>query len=296
MGKFKGIKHFSRVAGLSLAVLMTASHPLVAESADRSQGRDIDWLTTKHLVEVPNPAPAMCAGHGCEGGAVCGNSILDPGEQCDDGNATPGDGCSETCQVESGYQCTAPVPPDLTNLVQDPGFEGGPGGGAWEEFSFNFGTPICDETECGVAGQRSGMFWVWFGGINGTTEEAHVAQTLMLPMTATEARFWLRAPACDMPEGYVELLVDDNQVWVLFADDPACFGASYQEFSVDISAFADGGMHEIKFHSETFDIDLEGFTDFYLDDVSIPQGPLLPIPSDCELIEGFIFGNGFESS
>ena len=30
----------------------------------------------------------------------CGNGILDPGEQCDDGNIVPGDGCSQFCGVE----------------------------------------------------------------------------------------------------------------------------------------------------------------------------------------------------
>ncbi len=32
--------------------------------------------------------------------APCGNSVLDTGEQCDDGNFTEGDGCSSTCQIE----------------------------------------------------------------------------------------------------------------------------------------------------------------------------------------------------
>lgn len=31
---------------------------------------------------------------------VCGNNILQPGEGCDDGNTTAGDGCSATCTVE----------------------------------------------------------------------------------------------------------------------------------------------------------------------------------------------------
>jgi len=43
----------------------------------------------------------------------CGNGILDPGEQCDDGNAVPGDGCSASCRLEvcgngirdAGEQC-----------------------------------------------------------------------------------------------------------------------------------------------------------------------------------------------
>lgn len=32
---------------------------------------------------------------------VCGNGRLEPGEECDDGNTVSGDGCSDTCQVES---------------------------------------------------------------------------------------------------------------------------------------------------------------------------------------------------
>jgi cysteine-rich repeat protein len=34
--------------------------------------------------------------------AVCGNGVIEPGEQCDDGNTAPGDGCSATCQLENG--------------------------------------------------------------------------------------------------------------------------------------------------------------------------------------------------
>ena len=39
---------------------------------------------------------------------LCGNGVLDPGEQCDDGNRTNGDGCSATCQIEAGWQCSIP--------------------------------------------------------------------------------------------------------------------------------------------------------------------------------------------
>jgi len=31
---------------------------------------------------------------------VCGDGVLDVGEQCDDGNTTSGDGCSATCTLE----------------------------------------------------------------------------------------------------------------------------------------------------------------------------------------------------
>jgi len=36
----------------------------------------------------------------CQTGPVCGNGILESGEQCDDGNLINGDGCSDTCQLE----------------------------------------------------------------------------------------------------------------------------------------------------------------------------------------------------
>jgi fibro-slime domain-containing protein len=36
---------------------------------------------------------------------ACGDSSVSSGEQCDDGDTDAGDGCSATCQVESGYVC-----------------------------------------------------------------------------------------------------------------------------------------------------------------------------------------------
>lgn len=36
---------------------------------------------------------------------VCGNGIPEGVEQCDDGNTTPGDGCSDICQIEAGPSC-----------------------------------------------------------------------------------------------------------------------------------------------------------------------------------------------
>lgn len=41
---------------------------------------------------------------------VCGDSVLDAGEACDDGNSANGDGCDASCQVEAGFECTLPAP------------------------------------------------------------------------------------------------------------------------------------------------------------------------------------------
>src|SRR5512138_941673 len=41
----------------------------------------------------------------------CGDGVVDPGEECDDGNLASGDGCSATCSVEHApgatYKTTA---------------------------------------------------------------------------------------------------------------------------------------------------------------------------------------------
>jgi len=39
-------------------------------------------------------------------GAVCGDAALSAGEDCDDGNAFAGDGCSPACATESGFACS----------------------------------------------------------------------------------------------------------------------------------------------------------------------------------------------
>jgi cysteine-rich repeat protein len=228
-----------------------------------------------------------------QGGAVCGNSILDGGEQCDDGNSAPGDGCSEECQVETGYNCTDPVPVNLSNLLVDPGFEGGPFGGFWDESSTQFLTPICDVNDCELAGQRSGDYWAWFGGADAAVEEASVSQQLVIPASATELRFWLALPSCHSAVDFLEVLVDGNQAWVVLGDDPSCGDATYVEQVVDVSTWADGQSHEVAFHGMT-NTPFGEFTDFFLDDVYLAQGPLQPIPSVCGFQE-LIFLDGFET-
>ncbi|MEM6996328.1 MAG: DUF4215 domain-containing protein [Myxococcota bacterium] len=37
--------------------------------------------------------------------AVCGNGVVEEGEECDDEDTSPNDGCNETCQIEDGFSC-----------------------------------------------------------------------------------------------------------------------------------------------------------------------------------------------
>jgi len=50
---------------------------------------------TEELDEFNNSGEGSCAPT-----SVCGNELLEPGEECDDGNNTDGDGCSSTCTLE----------------------------------------------------------------------------------------------------------------------------------------------------------------------------------------------------
>lgn len=46
---------------------------------------------------------------------VCGDGIVEGNEGCDDANTEDGDGCSATCTVETGYECTG-VPSVCTDI------------------------------------------------------------------------------------------------------------------------------------------------------------------------------------
>ena len=47
---------------------------------------------------------------------MCGDGLIDPSEQCDDGNFISGDGCYQ-CIVESSYQCS--FEPSICLYVSD---------------------------------------------------------------------------------------------------------------------------------------------------------------------------------
>jgi cysteine-rich repeat protein len=50
--------------------------------------------------------------------AICGDGLLRLTETCDDGNASSGDGCSASCDVEPGYACSG-APSSCTNTCGD---------------------------------------------------------------------------------------------------------------------------------------------------------------------------------
>jgi cysteine-rich repeat protein len=76
---------------------------------------------------------------GCGAAAFCGNRAVEPGEACDDGNRTAGDGCSDSCEVE---ECANGIDDDGDGRV-DAGSD--PGCAAAWDLSERDPTTACDD-------------------------------------------------------------------------------------------------------------------------------------------------------
>lgn len=50
---------------------------------------------------------------------LCGDGVLVSPEICDDGNKLNGDGCDQTCLVETGFNCTTLSPSTCTPICGD---------------------------------------------------------------------------------------------------------------------------------------------------------------------------------
>jgi len=171
----------------------------------------------------------------------------------------------------------APRSPEA-EAVMDGGFEGGFPNVYWDEYSYNFGTPLCTVAGCGTGtgtGPNTGDWWVWFGGIS-SYEEGFITQTVTIGDTATDMTFYLEQIVCDSAADYLEVLVDSNQIFVTDGASDLCEVLGYSLQTVDISSYADGAEHTIVFHSETF-AENAGGSNFFVDDVSIFYAE----PGDC---------------
>lgn len=172
-----------------------------------------------------------------------------------------------------------PVTPlQLDQLIQDPSFEDGSPNSYWDEFSLEFNTPLCTAAGCGGTGggtgPRTGDWWAWFGGSN-TGDTGYVSQSVTLLPGTAELSFYVEQEYCGDAgaSNYLALKIDDTEVWRTNASDPACGVLGYRLVTVDVSDFADGDSHLIKFESVTVDL-----SNFFLDDVELNLEPGADVP------------------
>ncbi|MCH5374202.1 MAG: myxococcus cysteine-rich repeat containing protein, partial [Planctomycetes bacterium] len=213
----------------------------------------------------------------------CGNGVINGAEECDDGNQMIGDGCSNVCTVESGWSCEPPTP---SSPVGDYSFEAGTPNPVWAEFSTSSsGTPICSESTCnkgGGTGPADGDYWARFGNVVGAYEGS-LSQSLTIPTAARTLTFQLEIPRCDTADDYLEFLIDGNPELVIYGNDAACEIPGYQKRSIDITPYADGGVHTIEFHAQTFFNGGE-LQSFFVDVVELPANPSYCRPIGTSLV------------
>ena len=94
------------IGSLSLAPLACGldASGLSAESAGSGGASSSGATTTgaggSSSTSTSTTSSSSSGGGGGGGGAVCGDGVVAPPEQCDDGNTVDGDGCSATCTVD----------------------------------------------------------------------------------------------------------------------------------------------------------------------------------------------------
>jgi Zn-dependent metalloprotease len=177
-------------------------------------------------------------------------------------------------QAQGDPAATMVALPGLPTGVLDGSFEAGSPNPFWDEFSTNFGTPLCN-TECTAAGALTGDWWAWFGGVAGAYEAGSLTQAITIPVHTTTLRFYLALPVCDSAADYLAVLLDGNELFRVNGSSNLCWVAGYSQQTVDISAYADGGVHTLVFNSETFSNN-GNVSNIFVDDVAID------LPEACD--------------
>ncbi len=159
-----------------------------------------------------------------------------------------------------------------SDVLQDGGFEGGIPNSDWNEASTNFGTPICDLGSCGADVARSGTYWLWLGGAN-STEIGSVDQDVVIPTGAATLAFWLLLGDSGAVAS-MDVSIDGDVLFSVTEADAATY-VTYTEVTMDVSAYADGNSHNLRFESTEYGTASSNFN-FHVDDVSLLVDSGLP--------------------
>ena len=146
-------------------------------------------------------------------------------------------------------------------IVSDGSFEAGTPNSFWNEASTNFGTPLCN-SGCGGPPANTGAWYAWFGG-TASMETGSVDQDVTIPSGTADLTFWLLMGSGG-GTGFLNVDIDNTVVFSVTEVDVGTYG-NYTEVTIDVSAFADGGSHNLRFLSTTSGAVLN----FFVDDVAL---------------------------
>ncbi len=119
----------------------------------------------------------------------------------------------------------------------------------------NVGNSDCQDGTTGLTTPRNGNSWAWFGGVStnaqdGVPEVAYAEQTITFPPAGSSVtlNFYLRIGEVTSPyTDTLEVQVDGTTVSGGTFTEPATAESSYTLRTFDLTAFADGTTHAIKF-------------------------------------------------
>jgi uncharacterized membrane protein YdcZ (DUF606 family) len=186
------------------------------------------------------------------------SASADPPQSDDDWAKRPTDGV----EVDS-----PPVLAVQTQSLQDGGFEAGFPNPFWTSTSSNVVTNICSAALCGTGGNtalpRSGNWWAWFGGFIGA-ETATVAQSVNIPRGDATLSFYLWFGSITTT-GTFTVDIDGDVLFTVTESDLGVYGGAYRLVELDVSAYADSKVHNLRFtgHNDF------GINNISLDDVAL---------------------------
>ena len=209
--------------------------------------------------EGDGDAPAVCSQILANGASAC---VLD----CGAGQTCPtGMLCADAtyCAFDSSNACAA--------AIQDPSFEFGQPNPFWNASSDPFGDvlPICTGATCGVNNALTGEAYLWFGGFGMAQSVGGVVQqNILIPTDAMSLSLFVHIAAAttiDPEDDQVRVIIDSSVELLITAADAALY-PTYTEVLIDVSPYADDGIHTLVIDGFTAGDEL---TNFFVDDVSL---------------------------
>jgi len=139
----------------------------------------------------------------------------------------------------------------------------------------NGGSLLYDAADTAIA-PHSGHYVAWFGGWNSGSESQSISQTVTLPSGGPLYLNYYRQTAfqVDTSNFPANLVVSIDGTAIETTDLGAEGDVDYVPHSIDISAFADGGSHVLRFQYDYSDQDSVSDGSTFVDDVTIDPAPL----------------------